>query len=90
MCNSKGVRRGVARARILAKHLESCDGRLELDFESKRLNVLLGVISADCHCDQCLQISKAYDKSRHIYLAHTLDEAHAAAHEVADLLAHVA
>jgi hypothetical protein len=89
MCDSEGVRRGVARAMILAKHLEHCTAKDELDFESKRLNILLGVISADCHCDQCLQISKAYDKSRHIYQAHTLDEAHSAAHEVVTLLAHV-
>ena len=90
MCNSAGVHRGVARARILAEHLERCNGQLELDFESKRLNILLGVISADCHCDQGLQIFKAYDKSRHIYLADTLDEAHIAAHQVAELLAQVA
>jgi hypothetical protein len=74
----------------LAEHLERCNGQLELDFESKRLHILLGVISADCHCDQCLQISKAYNSSRHIYLADTLDEAHTAAHQVVELLAHVA
>ena len=90
MCNSESVRRDVARARILAEHLERCNGKLELDFESKRLNILLGVINADCHSDQCLLISKAYDKSRHIYLADTLDEAPIAAHQVAALLAHVA
>jgi hypothetical protein len=90
MCNSEGVRRGVARARILAKHLELCNAQQELDFESKRLNVLLGDLHGDCQCDQCLKIAKAYDVSCHIYLADTLDEAHTAAHQVADLLAHVA
>ena len=90
MCSSQGDHRAIARARELAEHLEICNSELELDFDSKRLNVLLGVISADCHCDQCLQISKAYNSSRHIYLADTLDEAHIAAHQVVELLAHVA
>lgn len=90
MHNLSDERRAIAMAWEMAEHLSKCRAREEVDFDSKRLNVLLGWLNGHGDCDNCRQISKAYATSRKIYTASDLPHAHAAARHVADILAHVA
>ena len=90
MCDSRNELRAVSTALSLANHLALCNAKDELEFESKRLNVLLGYLNAECHSARHSELVQAERISRRIYTAADMRHAHAAARECAEHLLRIA